>query len=374
MRPRVFVDCRWTGRTGLGRYVDNVMAELTKLDHGLSLVAGVLRTNEETPAWLDADDLEVVEIDAPWFTLGEQRELPKLLRRTNVDLAHFTNFNVPLAYRGPVVTTVNDLTLIDHPTAGPTVADRLRFHSKAAVMRLVLRRAVRGSRVVVVPSEFVAGQISSRFGIPNRSIVVTPDAPTKFPSAGPDALSALGVSAPFVLSIGTAYPHKNLLRLLEAMQLLSTESFPPTLVLAGPDDAHRQLIRTEVERRNLSGRVLVLGHVTDAELGVLFGAADSYVFPSLSEGFGLPGVEAMSAGVPVASSSATCLPEVFADGAVYFDPLDAAEMALTMQRVHGDPALRRQLIAAGRVRAASFTWRRTAEQTLAVYRQALNDG
>jgi len=113
--------------------------------------------------------------------------------------------------------------------------------------------------------------------------------------------------------------------------------------------------------------------VSEGELRWLYEHCAAYVFPSLSEGFGLPGLEAMQHGAPVVSSNATCLPEVYGDAAHYFDPLDVQAMADAINEVITDKDLRARLIAAGHTQAATYSWKRMAEQTLAVYKTALTD-
>jgi glycosyltransferase involved in cell wall biosynthesis len=137
-------------------------------------------------------------------------------------------------------------------------------------------------------------------------------------------------------------------------------------VLAGDQEDFGAALREQA-----SERVVFTGPVSEPELAALYAGALAYAFVSFSEGFGLPGLEAMAAGVPVVAARAASLPEVYGDAAHYCDPLDMSSIAAALSDVAGDAELRARLVALGRQRASDFSWARTAEQTLAVYREAL---
>jgi glycosyltransferase involved in cell wall biosynthesis len=186
----------------------------------------------------------------------------------------------------------------------------------------------------------------------------------------PDAsvLARLGLDAPFFLYVGAAYPYKNLAGLIEAFARLDGDR---QLVLAGDQEDFGAALRKQAVAAGLADRVVFPGRVSDAELAALYGGALAYAFVSYSEGFGLPGLEAMSAGLPVVAASAGSLPEIYGDAARYCDPDDVRSIAAALGEVAADEQLRGRLVSRGRERAAGFSWRRTAEQTLGVYREAL---
>jgi glycosyltransferase involved in cell wall biosynthesis len=142
--------------------------------------------------------------------------------------------------------------------------------------------------------------------------------------------------------------------------------------LAGKIDKNYARIKKLAEERDLSESVIFTGFVDDSKLRWLYENTAAYVFPSLSEGFGLPGLEAMAHGAPVASSNATCLPEIYGGAAHYFDPYDENDMALKIFKVVSDDDLRDSLIKKGRARAKKYSWSRTAEETLKVYKKVLD--
>lgn len=144
------------------------------------------------------------------------------------------------------------------------------------------------------------------------------------------------------------------------------------LVLAGKLDKNYRHIERKVTNRRMADSVVFTDFVAEGELKWLYQNTAAYIFPSLSEGFGLPGLEAMVHGAPVVSSNATCLPEVYGDAAHYFNPISVNDMAIKISEVISSAGLRSQLIRKGRLQAAKFSWGKMAARTLAIYGKTLN--
>jgi glycosyltransferase involved in cell wall biosynthesis len=353
---RIGIDARNDG-TGVGRYTFSLVRELARLDPENEYV---LLLNAKRFASYEAPgpNFRTVEADIPWFGLREQLQLPRLMGRERLDLVHFPHLTVPLLARMPFVVTIHDLNYLDaDATARPAV--------KRAGYRVELLKAKRARRLIAV-SEHTRGEIVRRLGVDPARIAVTyeaADAPAVKPD--PDTLGRYGIDAPFFLYVGAAYPYKNLARLIEAFARVEGDY---RLVLAGDQEEFGPALRAQA-----SERVVFTGPVSEPELAALYAGALAYVFVSLSEGFGLPGLEAMAAGVPVVAAHAGSLPEVYDGGALWCAGSDTGAIAAALTDVAGDAEHRRRLIADGRKRAAEFSWARTAEQTLAVYREALLD-
>ena len=181
-------------------------------------------------------------------------------------------------------------------------------------------------------------------------------------------VSAAGAVA---LSVSAKRPHKNLARLFEALAAIAPER-RPLLVVPGYPTPYEHELREHAAALGVLGDVRMLDWVSDAELEGLYALADVFVFPSLHEGFGLPVLEAMRRGVPVACSNTSSLPEVAGDAALLFDPLDVAAITTAIERVLGDDAFADTLRAAGQAQAARFSWERTARATAASYERALS--
>jgi glycosyltransferase involved in cell wall biosynthesis len=270
----------------------------------------------------------------------------------------------------PFVVTIHDLNYLDRTaTAGAGGERRVGRAARRAGYRIELAKVRRARRLIAVSEHTRAAVVRALHVDPSR-VALTYGAADPTGEAEPDTaiLERHGLDEPFFLYVGAAYPYKNLPRLLEA---LGRSGSGRKLVLAGDQEDFAASLRQHAAELGLGDRVLFTGPVSEAELAALYGGALAYAFVSLSEGFGLPGLEAMTAGVPVVAASAGSLPEVYRDAARYCDPLDVESIATALDEVASDGQLRNGLVARGRERAGEFSWARTAEQTLAVYREAL---
>lgn len=273
----------------------------------------------------------------------EQLWWPLALRRRPPDLVHAPNCFLPLARPCPGVVTVHDLAFEAFPDDFPA-----RTGWK---YRTFTRRSVASAERVICDSRFTAQDLVERYGADAGRIRVVPLAPALAIGDGP----APG-NEPYLLAVGDVRAKKNLERLAAAWQGLGTGH---RLVLAGTGEPSAALRACGAE---------LTGWVDDARLDTLMRGADVLVHPSLYEGFGLVVLEAMARGTPVAAARATALPEVGGAAAEWFDPLDADDIGAAILRALGD---RERLSAAGRARAAEFSWERTARETAAVYAEAL---
>lgn len=292
--------------------------------------------------------------------------LPVEARRSRLQLFHGTVNVVPRGLPCPSVVTIHDLAFLRWPEQTP--ARRYRY-----MAREVASAARRAARVIAV-SESTKVDVVELLGVDSDRVVVTPlGVEERFrPLADDDHASFLadqGIVRPYILSVGTLEPRKNLPRLLRAFGELSHE-IPHDLVLVGPEGWLTEEIHHALQSPALAGRVRLTGFVDDDELAAWYSLADLFVFPSLYEGFGLPVLEAMACGAPVVTSAVSSLPEVAGEAAVMVDPHDPSAIADGMRRVLTNPALSADLRERGVRRAAAFTWERTAQRTAAVYREA----
>jgi glycosyltransferase involved in cell wall biosynthesis len=242
-------------------------------------------------------------------------------------------------------------------------------------LALLVPLAARRSRRVLALSEAGKADIVEFLGVDPERVDVTylgpglPDFDDPLPEAQVRAALGLGAS-PLLLTVSAKRPHKNLERLIEAFERLEAEP-APVLALPGFATEFEPALRRRAERGPAAERIRFAGWLDDRTLDALYRAAAGFVFPSLAEGFGLPVLEALRRGTPVACSNASSLPEVAGDAAVYFDPLDIGAVVEAMKRLLEDAALRGRLAAAGPGQAARFTWEATAAATVASYERAL---
>ena len=296
--------------------------------------------------------------------------LPLELYRRPVDLLHAKTL-APAFCPVPFVLTVNDLTWETNPEVFPP-AIRLRLS------KLVPRSAHR-ARLVLAVSEFTKKCLMEFYGLDERKIVVTYHGISSIyrPVQDPAALERIRVKYKlperFVLYVGKIQARKNLPRLLAAFSSLVRQgSLPHHLVLVGKRTWTSEETFASIDSLGLTSRVHVTGEVPLDELALLYAAAEVFVFPSLTEGFGLPPLEAMACGTPVISSNATSLPEVVGDAGVLIDPYDVDALARAILDVTSSERLRRELSEKGIARAATFSNRRMAELTHDAYEAAIS--
>lgn len=301
------------------------------------------------------------------WVAGEQGPLPPLAARAGVDILHSLASTAPLWGSFCRVTTVHDLIYARFPDAHPGIRDK--------GMRVLVPAAARRSDRLIAISRSTRDDLVALLGIDAARIDVVPNGFGSQP--GVARLSDEQTRARFslgdrrvLLSLSAKRPHKNLRALIDALARIEPER-RPLLVLPGYATWHEAELRARAGELGVSGDVRFLGWLDGAEIEGLWAIADAFVFPSLYEGFGLPVLEAMARGVPVACSNASSLPEVAGDAALLFDPYDVDAIARSLRGLLEDTELAGRLRALGRERAKLFTWRRTARLTLDSYERAL---
>ena len=285
--------------------------------------------------------------------------------QANVDVLHMTRFAAPRRFESPMVVTVHDLIPLQLP--------EYRSSRPACIQGEVARRTVPRATRVIVPSAYVAGVVETMLGIDPARIDVIPMGVSRTVEVGDPPIFA----GPYVIHTGGFDARKNLPELLLAFERASRELDPRwRLVLVGAAHTSNPVVYPPVgpvvDELGLRDRVVLTGRVSDREKHALYRHATLAVNPSLSEGFGLPILEAMAHGVPVIASNRTSHPEVAGDAALLVEPT-VDSLADAIARLATDDALRHELAQKGRTRAAEFPWSRTAEATLETYRRAQDD-
>lgn len=361
---RVVIDARESG-TSTGRYVDKLIENLHQLKPGLEIIVLTKspRLNELKRL---APDFQIIKSDYQEFTFAEQLGFWRQLKKLRADVVHFGMTQQPVLYKGRAITTIHDLTTVrfDNPAK-----NRLIFKFKQAVYKWVIKRAAAKSAAIITPSKYVKQDVAQYANISPDKIFVTYEAADRITDK-PEPLARLG-GRQFIMYVGRPLPHKNLTRLVKAFAALRRAHPKLMLVLVGRLDKNYQRLEALVSAKRLADAVVFTDFVSEGELRWLYENTAAYVFPSLSEGFGLPALEAMAHGAPVISSNAACLPEIYGEAAHYFDPASTRDMAVKINQVLTDSKLRTRLAGAGRRQADKYSWRRTARQTLKIYQDIL---
>lgn len=304
----------------------------------------------------------------PARILWEQIMLPRYARRDRIDVLHSPGYTAPLGLGCPSVVTIHDLNYHFFPQDWGRAARWAH--------RLLIPRVARRATMILTVSHASKESLASVLGVTGSKIAVVHSGvdDNLVPVSEAVRLGTRqkhGLAGEYFLSVVASHPHKNLDGLLLAYDQLSA-GWPelPPLVIAGLSGRHHQHIERLVSSRRQPGRIVLTGWVPASELSALYREAALFVFPSLYEGFGFPVLEAMSVGVPVVSSNATSLPKLVGDAGVLVDAADPPAMATAIRHLWRDAELRREMARRGIARAACFTWRRAATETLAVYRRA----
>jgi glycosyltransferase involved in cell wall biosynthesis len=296
------------------------------------------------------------------------RDLPGMAAQLGASLVHST-YVAPPNSPVPTVVTVHDVSFIRYPSSF-SLRDR-------AMLSTAVPFSAHRAAAVIVPSRHAREEVVELLHLPADRVYVTPEAcGAEFaPVAGPvraAALARYGVDGPYVLAVGNLQPRKNLPRLLRAWRMLRADGLLQgcRLVLAGGYHGRREPLDQLIADLSLAADVLLTGYVEHQDLPALYAGARVFVYPSLYEGFGLPVLEAMACGVPVACSRAASLPEVAGEAAALFDPTDTDALAATLGALLADDHLRAALVRRGLARCRRFSWRACALATLNAYQAA----
>jgi glycosyltransferase involved in cell wall biosynthesis len=364
---RIVIDGRMLYWTGVGRYTKALLDNLARLDHDNEYV--VLTRPADRGLWEPkAANFRRLEVDINPYTVAEQLRLPWVIAGCKPDLVHFTAANAPVLYRGKRVMMVHDLTLLEYDTSRGTGFRRWVRQRKRAVFRFILGRNVHAAQLVLTPTRYVKNEVMRCFGVAPGKVTVTLLAADKN-LAEPESIERLGVGPEFLFNVGNVYPYKNLALAIEALAILAPKYPNLKLVSTAKPDYFRDELVAHAKALGVADRVVFTGYVSDGELVSLYRKAKLYVYPSVSEGFGLQILEAMTQRCPVIASRTSSLPEVGGEGAGYFDPRNPQKLAELIDRLLRDDRLRDLMREAGYVRAKHFGWDMMAEETLAVYRR-----
>jgi glycosyltransferase involved in cell wall biosynthesis len=373
---KIGIDARMysSGFTGIGRYTAELIAHLAQLDKENEYVI-FLNPPEFETFEAPGENFRAVKVNAKHYSREEQTHFNQTLKAEELDLMHFTHFNAPLLYRGKSIVTIHDLTLSKYP--GQKMNSRIhRF-----AYNLVLKRSVGHATKIITPSRHTKHDLMKLLGVAKEKIrVIYNGVGKEFVPAIPNDITRKqleknwGIHGGYLLYTGVWRNHKNLLGLLSALrEMREKKEFNGQLVITGREDSiYAPEIFATVRDFGLEDSVIFTGLVSDTDLLFLYQNARVFVFPSFYEGFGLPPLEAMSCGIPVAASDSSSIPEVIGNGnANFFNPDDTAEMAEKIWEVWESEALRARLRERGLQRVTEFSWKKMGEETLEVYREAL---
>jgi glycosyltransferase involved in cell wall biosynthesis len=357
------IDLRWIDASGVGMYIQGIMPGIVESLSDVSIVGLGERTRLEKFPWASAENVRSVDCNAKRYSIAEQVQVPLAIPR-GVDLFFSPYYTIPLLYRGRFAVTVHDMS---HRVV-PEIVSNPRKRLYAQWMFRELRRR---ASVIFTVSEFSKSELLRLTRGPREDNIF----PTHL-GVSPEWYHAAELPPtrlrPYFVCVGNVKPYKNLGRLVDAF-LSICDRVPHDLVIVGQSAGLITGESSEFFKKidENKDRVHLSGFVSHEELLSLVGNACALVMPSLYEGFGLPPVEAMAAGVPVAVSKAASLPEICGDAALYFDPFDVGDMGEKLVQIASDTVLRTRFRQRGLERSRRYTWNDCAELTAAKLRDTL---
>lgn len=371
---KIGIDARFygprVGGGGIGRYVAELVTHLQELDQENEYIIFLKKENFHECKITNPNFYKKM-VDVHWYGLQEQLVMPKEVKLAKVDFIHYPHWNIPLFSKVPFIVTIHDLILIeDKHSARSSTRNKLLHGFKYAIFRTVLENAIHRSKHILTVSSYSKEAILKHFGIHPDKVTVTPNGIIPSANAKNISLTKMGVYEPYFLYVGNAYPHKNLETMLEAFTAFAEKIPYVQLVIAGRRDIFsKKLEKYALELGVNPERLRFIDLPTDEEISALYRAANLFIYPSKLEGFGMPPLEAMSYGTPVAAAFASSLPEVLGNAAHYFNPEEATQLQKIMIAAIKNPKLIRSKVESGLEQVKKFTWKKLAENTLAEYKK-----
>lgn len=353
---KIGIDCRLWSQKGVGRYIRNLVINLQKIDKKNDYTL-FIRKEDKNNLKIENPNFKFIEANIPWHSLEEQILFPKILKNENLDLIHFTYSSLPVFYNRPFVLTIHDLTPF-HFTTGRASTKPLIYKFKKLGYKFVISKAAQNAKKIIVPSDFTKKEVMEHLNIKSEKIRVIYEGADQNIQDTRERI----IKEEYLLYVGNAYPHKNLERLIAAFSQIGNHYLK--LVLVGQEDFFYKRLKKESKSSN----VIFYGIADEEELISLYRNATVYVIPSLMEGFGLTGLEAMANKCLVLASDIPVHREIYRNAAIYFNPQDSTELKELIDKVYSNLEIyREKKIALGLKRSKEFSWDKMARETLKIY-------
>jgi glycosyltransferase involved in cell wall biosynthesis len=375
---KIGIDARMMGtlHAGIGRYVFELARHMVRQhsEHEYFLFYNSKNfLPQELEEFKKFKHVSLVPVPIRHYSIMEQLKFASILDKYNLDLVHFPNFNVPLLYKKPFITTIHDV--VHHKISGHKKSRLLHF----LAYKKIIEHAAVGSKAIITVSNYSKKDIAGTFRVPEGKIKVIYEG-TSLPHL-PDVKFVEEVKKrylldkPYFLFVGTLERKKNVVHLTRGFdELVKKHGTDMLLVLAGRVDRHYPEIKHHAMDIKNRERLVFTGYVEDDELVALYNGAYAFVSASQHEGFGLPGVEAMKYGLPLVVSNIDVFNEVYDNAAVFFNANDPKDIAEKLHLVAKDSQFHRQLQLNSVKRSELFSWEQAADETMKIYEEAMSNG
>jgi len=380
-RFRLGIDCRLAGseHAGIGRYTENLVRETIRINQEKDLFELVLffRNRNQAKDVLGADiyqkpqkyHLTIELVNIRHYSLKEQLYLPKIYRNAKLDLLHVPHFNIPIFYKHKLVITIHDLLWHQQKGMQVTTLKPIIYYFKYFAYLWVVKKAIKQAEFILVPAQTIKETVAQHYRQAQSKIVVTPegiaDAYQKNLNLFSEKMLAKRRIKKQLVYTGSLYPHKNIILVIKALRKLPKYQ----LLVVGSRNVFQTQVRKMVACHKVKRQVKFLGYVPDDKLIKLYQESLALVQPSLSEGFGLTGIEAMASGTAVLASDIPIFKEIYQDQAFYFNPQDPDSFLAAVEKL--EFSKREEIIKNNLRFAKNYRWQDLADLTCRVYLTAL---
>ena len=362
---RIGLDCRLSGHrhAGIGRYILNLAQRLPSTAPDLQFVYFFEHPDQKKEIDpTNSLNIEWVEANFSHYSFAEQWQFPRLLSLAKVDVLHVPHFNAPILYFGKLVVTIHDLLWHEYKGTSVTTLPFWSYWIKYVVYKLVVALTIGKAQQILVPSQAVATTVTKYYPSAKSKMTVT------YEGISTDLIHnhSSRYNPKQLLYIGSLYPHKNLELVFQALKKMPDYQ----LILVGARDAFSSRIQALAQQLKISNQISLLGFVPDARLKELISGSLAVIQPSLSEGFGLTGLEAMGAGGVVIASDIPVFHEIYGSAAAYFNPRDAEDFRQVVAQI--SPQKRIALKKEAQQQVKKYDWQQMTKETVACYQTVLS--
>lgn len=358
---KIGIDCRLAGskHAGIGRYTESLILNLLEIPSKNEWVLFFFdekQAKEVLKKHFTDKNITVIITPVSHYSLKEQIELPKIFKSANLDLLHVPHFNIPIFYKGKLVVTIHDLLWHEYKGGSATTLSPVKYFLKYFFYKVITRTAVTRAKKIIVPAQTIKDTVIKFYPSTSTKIVVIKEGSKIWNKK-------ILPSKKFkktLLYVGSLYPHKNIKIVLRS--LIHLQDYK--LLIVGSRNIFRDKVETFINYENIEDRVTFMGFLNDEKLSKLYTQVTALVQPSLSEGFGLTGVEAMSLGTPILASNIPIFQEIYQDVAYYFSPHSVTSFTSAIHELENDDKKR---IIDGIKLSKTYNWKKMALKTLEVY-------
>lgn len=362
---KIGIDARLYSQTGVGTYLRNFIHELkTNPPKDITFYLYILPSDEEKLAPLPSNFI-IRKAPYLWHSFSEQFAFLRILNDDHLDLMHFTYFGYPVLYKKKFIATVHDLTPLLFKTGKASTKNPLIYGIKHFFFKHILRSQIENAVSIITPTKTVKNQITQEYGshIKDKTVPLYEGIGYELAQTKENEFLKSRYQKPFFIYVGNFYPHKNIKRLVEAFAGVKTGS---QLLLIGPKDHFSISVLQDIEQFKMKDRIIIVDNATTPDLVFFYKHAQALIHPSLSEGFGLPIIEAAYFNLPIIASNIPVFQELLKGRYVSFNPHDIADIQNKIANFISHP-----LKADYGSILAQYSFKTMAQQTLSLYHDAL---